>query len=138
MANGLLVKMLLHTGVTRYLEWKSVEGTYVYQYQEAGFFSSEKFIHKVPATAEEALSSNLMSLMEKNRAKNFFQFVAGMKFNFGGILFNFPHISYITALFRVGIKRYYRKEIDSYSISLNFRLESSRSQNLEQHRSKPS
>ena len=32
MANGLLVKMLLHTGVTRYLEWKSVDGTYVYQY----------------------------------------------------------------------------------------------------------
>ena len=26
MANGLLVKMLLHTGVTRYLEWKSVDG----------------------------------------------------------------------------------------------------------------
>lgn len=79
MANGLLVKMLLHTGVTRYLEWKSVDGTYVYQYQEAGFFSSEKFIHKVPATAEEAMSSNLMSLMEKNRARSFFQFVAGWK-----------------------------------------------------------
>lgn len=74
MANGLLVKMLLHTGVTRYLEWKSVDGTYVYQYQEAGFFSSEKFIHKVPVTGKDALSSNLMSLVEKNRAKNFFAF----------------------------------------------------------------
>jgi len=77
MANGLLVKMLLHTGVTRYLEWKSVDGTYVYQYQEAGFFSSEKFIHKVPANDKEALSSNLMSLLEKNRVKNFYQFVFG-------------------------------------------------------------
>jgi len=74
MANGLLVKMLLHTGVTRYLEWKSVDGTFVYQYQEGGFFSSEKHIHKVPVTAKDALSSNLMSLLEKKRAKDFFQF----------------------------------------------------------------
>ena len=29
MANGLLVKLLIHTGVTRYLEFKSVEGSYV-------------------------------------------------------------------------------------------------------------
>lgn len=77
MANGLLVKMLLHTGVTRYLEWKSVDGTYVYQFQEAGFFSDAKYIHKVPANDKEALSSNLMTLLEKNRTKNFFQFVQG-------------------------------------------------------------
>ena len=32
MANGLLVKMLLHTKVTRYLEWKCVDASYVYQY----------------------------------------------------------------------------------------------------------
>lgn len=31
MANGLLVKLLIHTGVTRYLEFKSVEGSYVYK-----------------------------------------------------------------------------------------------------------
>ena len=30
MANGNLVKMLLHTKVTRYLEWKCVDGSYVY------------------------------------------------------------------------------------------------------------
>ena len=29
MANGQLVKLLIHTGVTRYLEFKSVEGSYV-------------------------------------------------------------------------------------------------------------
>ncbi len=75
MANGLLVKMLLHTGVTRYLEWKAVDGTYVYQYQEAGFFSSEKFIHKVPATPEEAMKSNLMGSMEMMRFTQFFKFV---------------------------------------------------------------
>jgi len=31
MANGVLVKMLLHTKVTRYLEWKCVDGSYVFQ-----------------------------------------------------------------------------------------------------------
>ena len=42
------MKLLIHTGVTRYLEFKSVEGSYVYK--------SGK-IHKVPANEKEALSS---------------------------------------------------------------------------------
>ena len=32
MANGNLVKILLHTKVTRYLEWKCLDGSYVYQF----------------------------------------------------------------------------------------------------------
>jgi len=40
--------LLIHTGVTRYLEFKSVDGSYV--------FKSGK-IHKVPADEKEALSS---------------------------------------------------------------------------------
>lgn len=47
MACGQLVKILLKTKVTRYLEWQVVEGTFVYQYQKAGYFSKEKYIHKV-------------------------------------------------------------------------------------------
>uniref|UniRef100_A0A915E4B5 Rab GDP dissociation inhibitor n=1 Tax=Ditylenchus dipsaci TaxID=166011 RepID=A0A915E4B5_9BILA len=31
MANGALVKLLIHTGVTRYLEFKSIEGSFVYK-----------------------------------------------------------------------------------------------------------
>lgn len=81
MASGLLVKILLHTGVTRYLEWKSVEGTYVYQYQEAGFFSNEKFIHKVPNTPQDALKSSLLGLMEKPRVGQFLNFVLGWNDN---------------------------------------------------------
>lgn len=76
MATGNLVKILLKTKVSRYLEWKSVDGTYVYQYQAAGMFSGAQYIHKVPATDSEALKSPLMSLLEKNRCKNFFQFIA--------------------------------------------------------------
>lgn len=45
---GELVRLLIHTGVTRYLEFKSVEGSYVYKQGK---------IHKVPADEKEALAS---------------------------------------------------------------------------------
>jgi len=67
MANGLLVQMLLHTDVTRYLEFKSVEGSYVYR--RGGK------IYKVPATDTEALTSSLIGLLDKNRARKFFGYV---------------------------------------------------------------
>jgi len=66
MASGILVKMLIHTDVTRYLEFKSVEGSYV--------VNSGK-VHKVPATDTEALKSPLMGLFEKRRCKKFFMYV---------------------------------------------------------------
>ncbi|KAL8274877.1 hypothetical protein Esti_001166 [Eimeria stiedai] len=76
MACGKLVKILLKTRVTRYLEWQVVEGTFVYQYQKAGLFANEKFIHKVPANETEALMSPLMPLLEKNRCRSFFAYCA--------------------------------------------------------------
>jgi len=49
MSNGKLVKMLLKTRVSKYLEWKcnnkylykwkAIDGTYVYQVKEGGVFS---------------------------------------------------------------------------------------------------
>jgi len=66
MANGLLVKLLIHTGVTRYLEFKSVEGSYVFK---------DGKVHKVPADEKEALVSGLMGLFEKRRFKSFLQWV---------------------------------------------------------------
>jgi Rab GDP dissociation inhibitor len=62
MANGLLVKLLIHTGVTRYLEFKNVEGSYVYK---------DGKIHKVPVDGNEALASSLMGLFEKRRFRSF-------------------------------------------------------------------
>ena len=47
---GQLVKLLIHSGVTRYLEFKSVEGSYVYK--KGGK------IYKVPSNEQEALSSS--------------------------------------------------------------------------------
>lgn len=75
MASGILVKLLLHTKVTKYLEWKVVDGTYVYQYQAAGLLAGEKFIHKVPANEKEAITSPLMGMFEKKRCSNFFRYV---------------------------------------------------------------
>ncbi len=63
---GILVKMLIHTDVTRYLEFKSVDGSYVVVQGK---------VHKVPATDVEALKSPLMGMFEKRRCKKFFMYV---------------------------------------------------------------
>jgi len=67
MANGQLVKLLIHTGVTRYLEFKSIEGSYV--------MGKGGKISKVPADEKEALSTDLMGIFEKRRFKNFLIYV---------------------------------------------------------------
>ncbi|VDQ04486.1 unnamed protein product [Trichobilharzia regenti] len=66
MANGKLVKILIHTGVTRYLEFRSVEGSYVYQGGN---------VHKVPCNESEALSTKLMDLFKKRRFRKFLVWV---------------------------------------------------------------
>lgn len=65
MATGLMVKFLLKTGVTRYLEFQSVQGSYVYK---------DKKIHRVPTTASEAMSSSLMGIFEKRRCAEFLKY----------------------------------------------------------------
>jgi Rab GDP dissociation inhibitor len=72
MASGKLVKILLHTDVTRYLEFKSVEGSYVMKYSNS---SKSIKINKVPATEAEAVSSDLMGMFEKKRFRDFLMFV---------------------------------------------------------------
>lgn len=74
MANGQLVKILIHTGVTRYLEFKSIEGSYVYQKKAAK-------IHKVPSNEQEALSSSLMGLFEKRRYRNLLIYIHDFDIN---------------------------------------------------------
>lgn len=72
MANGQLVKLLIHTGVTKYLEFKVVDGSYV--------FKGDK-ISKVPADEKEALSSSLMGIFEKRRFRSFLMFVQNFDLN---------------------------------------------------------
>eukprot|EP00741_Cyanophora_paradoxa_P005224 tig00000865_g5064.t1 len=66
MAAGNMVKILIHTDVTKYLEFKSVDGSYVYHKGK---------VYKVPASDVEALKSSLMGLFEKRRARSFFIYV---------------------------------------------------------------
>ncbi|KAK4252748.1 hypothetical protein QN277_014298 [Acacia crassicarpa] len=66
MANGLLVRVLIHTDVTKHLNFKAVDGSFVY---------NKGKIYKVPATDVEALKSPLMGLFEKRRARKFFIYV---------------------------------------------------------------
>ncbi|XP_042367061.1 rab GDP dissociation inhibitor beta-like [Plectropomus leopardus] len=72
MANGQLVRMLLITKVTQYLDFKVVDGSYVYRKGK---------VHKVPSTETEALSSSLLGLLEKRRFRNFLLFVTNFDEN---------------------------------------------------------
>ncbi|KAF9056523.1 rab GTPase activator [Panaeolus papilionaceus] len=71
-ASGELTKILVHTDVTRYLEFKQIAGSFVYR---------DKRISKVPSTEMEAVTSPLMGFMEKRRAKKFFEFLQNWKDN---------------------------------------------------------
>ncbi|XP_022080959.1 rab GDP dissociation inhibitor alpha-like [Acanthaster planci] len=58
MANGELVRMLILSGVTRYLEFKSIESSYV-------FYKGK--LSKIPASDTEALKTDLVGVFEKKR-----------------------------------------------------------------------
>jgi len=73
MAHGELTKLLIHTDVTRYLEFKQIEGSYV--------FKKGGNVHKVPASDKEALSSSLMGIFEKRRFKNFLVWATKLDFD---------------------------------------------------------
>lgn len=100
MANGALVRVLIHTGVTKYLSFKAVDGSYVFNKGKVSalsyartlhhiikschlkhFYISCSQIHKVPSTDMEALKSPLMGLFEKRRAGKFFLYVQDYKEN---------------------------------------------------------
>ncbi|CCH44008.1 Rab GDP dissociation inhibitor alpha [Wickerhamomyces ciferrii] len=70
MANGEFTNILVHTNVTRYVEFKQIDGSFVHRYNK---------VSKVPATEYEAISSGLIGLFEKRRLKNFLQWVAQYK-----------------------------------------------------------
>mmetsp|Transcript_8318 Transcript_8318/g.30693 ORF Transcript_8318/g.30693 Transcript_8318/m.30693 type:complete len:442 (+) Transcript_8318:45-1370(+) len=72
MGSGQLVKVLLYTDVTKYLEFQAVDGSYVLKGTK---------IHKVPATDMEALRSPLMGILEKRRARNFFIYVQDYEYD---------------------------------------------------------
>jgi Rab GDP dissociation inhibitor len=66
MSCGILVQILVKTDVTRYLEFKAVDGSFV---------MNQGKVYKVPSTSAEALKSSLMGLFEKRRCGKFLEFV---------------------------------------------------------------
>ncbi|XP_030584519.1 rab GDP dissociation inhibitor alpha isoform X3 [Archocentrus centrarchus] len=65
LATGQLVKILVHSEVTRYLDFKVVEGSYVYKGGK---------VHKVPANEKDADASDLMGMFDKRRFKKLLLF----------------------------------------------------------------
>jgi len=66
MSTGKMVEILVKTDVTRYLEFKAVDGSFVV---------AEGKVYKVPSTSGEALKSSLMGILEKRRCGKFLEFV---------------------------------------------------------------
>ncbi|XP_029108379.1 rab GDP dissociation inhibitor alpha-like isoform X3 [Scleropages formosus] len=65
LASGPLVQMLLYTEVTRYLDFKVVEGSFVYRGGR---------VHRVPCTEAQAQASDLMGRFDKRRFRKFLLF----------------------------------------------------------------
>jgi len=61
-----LVSILVKTDVTRYLDFKSVSGSFV---------TNTGKVYKVPSTGGEAFKSSLLGLMQKKRCYDFLEFV---------------------------------------------------------------
>ncbi|KAL5069037.1 hypothetical protein RYX36_019924 [Vicia faba] len=65
-ANGMIVRVLIHTDVTKYLYFRAVDGSFV--------FNKAK-VHKVPSNDMEALKSPLMGIFEKTACAQVFSFM---------------------------------------------------------------
>lgn len=70
MSSGELTNILVSTDVTRYLEFRSVAGSYVQQGT-----GPKAMVAKVPSDAGEALRSSLMGIFEKRRMKSFLEWI---------------------------------------------------------------
>jgi len=75
MANGELTKLLIKSNVTKYLEFKQIEGSYVFKRD-----GKHGKLHKVPASDKEALSTSLMGLFEKRRFASLLRWAIGYDF----------------------------------------------------------
>ena len=61
-----MVQILIKTDVTRYLEFKAVDGSYVVQGSK---------VYKIPSNKEEALKSGLLGMFEKKNLASFLGYV---------------------------------------------------------------
>ena len=81
-ANGTLVKILLKTNAYKYLEWKILDSMYICNEDKGNMFSKKKLrYNKMPTTASEALKSDAIGLLQKNRCKNFLKSIRNFETN---------------------------------------------------------
>ena len=73
MASGKMVSMLLHAQVTHYLDFKLIDGSFVFRGNGAGKPST---VHKVPSSGPEAIKTDLVGFFQKRRLKNLFMYLA--------------------------------------------------------------
>ena len=79
--NSPIIKLFLITDIYNYIEWKTIEQVYVYQYDKGGMFSSPKgVIYKVPQNPDETWSSDILGIFEKNRCKKFYNYISNIIF----------------------------------------------------------
>ena len=77
MAGGQLVKVLIHTGVANYMEFKPVDGSSVYNASKS---SPECYkIAKVPVSPKDAMKSPLLSMTEKAKMAQFTLWVSTVR-----------------------------------------------------------
>ena len=91
--NSPIIKLFLITDIYNYIEWKTIEQVYIYQYDKGGMFSSAKgVIYKVPQNQDEVWSSDILGIFEKNRCKKFYNYLFNLKFEENNIIKNAENI----------------------------------------------
>ncbi len=91
--NSPLIKLFLITYIYDYIEWKTIEQVYVYQYDKGGMFSSPKgVIYKVPQNQDETWGSDILGIFEKNRCKKFYNYISNLIFEENGNIKNTENI----------------------------------------------
>ena len=77
--NSPIIKLFLISDIYNYIEWKTIEQVYVYQYDKGGMFSSPKgVIYKIPQNHEEVWGSDILGIFEKNRCKKFYTYISNL------------------------------------------------------------
>ena len=80
--NSPLIKIFLITEIYSYIEWKTIDQVYVYQYDQGGMFSSPKgILYKVPQNQDEIWNCDILGIFEKNRCKKFYNYISNLIFS---------------------------------------------------------
>ena len=92
--NSPIIKLFLIADIYNYIEWKTIDQVYIYQYDKGGMFSSPKgIIYKIPQNQEEVWGSDILGIFEKNRCKKFYNYINNISFGENNIIKNTENIN---------------------------------------------